>query len=73
MTGSRCVSGYVVLGGSSHAGRHQFDLIPVSSGGMAVSVALQPCADSVRPTVRPTVSVHAPCASGERRCELHEV
>ena len=61
ITGVRCGSGYVVLGGSSQGGVQKLDLTPVSSGGIAVKVALQPISDMALDTVLPRVNVEVPC------------
>ena len=61
ITGVRCGSGYVVLGGSSQGGVQKLDLTPVSSGGIAVRVALQPISDMALDTVLPRINVEVPC------------
>ena len=61
ITGVRCGSGYVVLGGSSQGGVQKLDFTPVSSGGIEVSVALQPISDMALDTVLPRVNVEVPC------------
>ena len=60
ITGVRCGSGYVVLGGSSQGGVQKLDLTPVSSGGIAVRVAHQPIKDMALDTVLPRVNVEVP-------------
>ena len=60
ITGVRCGSGYVILGGSSQGGVQKLDLTPVSSGGIAVRVALQPIKDMALDTVLPRVNVGVP-------------
>ena len=60
ITGVRCGSGYVVLGGSSQGGVQKLDLTPVSSGGIAVMVVLQPISDMALDTVLPRINVEVP-------------